>query len=67
MSYPLSELEAMSFCFTFFADDNGATSVEYCVCLSLIIVACIGAVAFFGARTNEVWQSNASKISAIPN
>jgi Flp pilus assembly pilin Flp len=57
----------MSFFFTFLGDENGATSVEYCVCLSLIIVACVGAVAFFGARTNEVWQSNVSKISAIPN
>jgi Flp pilus assembly pilin Flp len=54
----------MSFYFRFLREENGATSIEYSVCLSLIIVACIGAVTVFGAKANDLWNANLSKIDA---
>jgi pilus assembly protein Flp/PilA len=35
--------------------EEGATSVEYAVVLALILVAVMGAIASFGARTGGLW------------
>ena len=36
-------------------DDDGATAVEYCVLLALIVMGVIGAVGTFGRETGGLW------------
>ena len=45
-------------------EEEAATAVEYAVMLALIILACIGAIAFLGTNASNTWESNADSISS---
>lgn len=45
-----------------FSDESGATAVEYAVMLSLILLACIAAVASVGLNTANAWNGNSQSI-----
>lgn len=52
----------MQLCWKLISDEEGATSIEYAVCMLFIIVACIGGVTLLGLKNGEVWGSNSSGI-----
>ncbi len=39
----------------FIRNERGATAVEYCVMLSMILLVVIGAVTTVGANANSMW------------
>ena len=41
----------------FFADDDGATAIEYSLIASLIFLAILAAVTLFAANANNMWTS----------
>jgi pilus assembly protein Flp/PilA len=49
---------------SFFAAEDGTTSVEYAVMLALIIVVCIGALQFFGSTAGGSFQSTSTLINS---
>jgi len=48
-----------------FADESGATAVEYGLIISLIFIACLGAFSFFGAQTTNMYNTVSNSISGI--
>jgi len=48
----------------FLQDDEGATATEYAVMLGLIMVACIGAVSYFGSSAGGSWVDTSNKLQA---
>ncbi len=43
-------------CKRFLVSEDGPTAVEYAVMLALIIVVCLGAIAFVGTRGSQVFS-----------
>ena len=48
-----------------FSDESGATAVEYAVMLSLILLACIAAIASVGLNTANAWNGNNQSIGGF--
>ncbi len=46
----------------FMKKEDGPTAVEYAVMLALIIVVCLAAVSFVGARTSAVFSGVAATL-----
>jgi pilus assembly protein Flp/PilA len=42
---------------------RGATAVEYGLIVSLIVIACVGAMSQMAASTNGMWNNIASAVS----
>jgi pilus assembly protein Flp/PilA len=51
----------------FLQDDEGATATEYAVMLGLIMVACIGAISYFGSSAGGSWVDTSNKLQAAMN
>lgn len=49
----------------FHGDDNGTTTVEYCVVLFLIITACIAGITMVGGAGGGLWGKNLTKIQTV--
>jgi pilus assembly protein Flp/PilA len=47
----------------FIRSDDGATAVEYAVMLSLILLACFGAVILVGQATSNSYTSSAQSLA----
>ena len=47
----------------FFQDESGASTVEYGLLVSLIAVACIGAITALGGKVSGVFNAAANKLS----
>lgn len=47
----------------FLDDEEGATTIEYCVVLFFIITACIAGITAVGGSSNGLWGKNSSRIS----
>ena len=43
---------------------RGATAVEYGLIVSLVVIACVGAMSQMAASTNEMWNSVATAVSS---
>jgi pilus assembly protein Flp/PilA len=52
------------FAFEFLKREDGPTSVEYAVVLSLIITVCVGAITTLGKNTNKTFTSVGNTISS---
>ncbi|MAT15164.1 MAG: Flp family type IVb pilin [Planctomyces sp.] len=48
----------------FLREDDAATAVEYAFMLALILLACIVAIASFGAQTNTMYENIESELLA---
>ena len=48
----------------FLQDDEGATATEYAVMLGLIMVACIGAISYFGSSAGGSWVDTSNRLQA---
>ena len=44
--------------------ERGATAVEYGLIVSLIVIACVGAMSQMAASTNGMWNNVASAVSS---
>lgn len=42
---------------------RGATAVEYGLIVSLVVIACVGALSQMAASTNDMWNNIASAVS----
>lgn len=42
---------------------RGATAVEYGLIVSLVVIACVGAMTQMAASTNDMWNSIASAVT----
>lgn len=47
----------------FFCDEEGATTIEYCVMLFFIITACIVGITAVGGSSNGLWGKNSTSMS----
>ena len=45
-----------------FADDRGATAVEYALIASLIVIAAMGGITALGGGANGMWSNLANKV-----
>jgi pilus assembly protein Flp/PilA len=48
--------------FNFLTREDGPTAVEYAVILSAIIVVCLGAVAFIGSGSSDLFNAAAPPV-----
>ena len=48
----------------FLQDDEAATATEYAVMLGLIMVACIGAISYFGTTAGGSFIDTSAKLDA---
>lgn len=42
---------------------RGATAVEYGLIVSLVVIACVGALSQMASSTNDMWNNVASAVS----
>ena len=52
----------MKFLQSFFRDEEGATTIEYCVVLFFIITACIAGITAVGGSSNGLWGKNSTQM-----
>ncbi len=52
----------MKFWFRFVREEEGATTIEYCVVLFFIITACIAGITAVGGSSNGLWGKNSTKL-----
>ena len=48
-------------------DNSGATAVEYGLIISLVILACMSAIASVADETNAMWDEVSDKTGAVMN
>ena len=52
----------LAFWSEFSENESGATAVEYCIVLSLIIIVCLISIAAIGTATSAVFESSAEAL-----
>jgi len=48
--------------YRFLREEEGATTIEYCVVLFFIITACIAGITAVGGSSNGLWGKNSSRM-----
>ena len=52
----------LAFWSEFSENESGATAIEYCILLSLIIIVCLISIASIGTATSAVFESSAEAL-----
>lgn len=52
----------MRYCYRFLREEEGATTIEYCVVLCFIICACIAGITAVGSSNGGLWGKTSTRM-----